>query len=55
MKDDLEKVKEEICDYYCLWPEKYLENYSDPDEAHEKMLEIRCAHCPLANYEGGKK
>ena len=45
--EQLEKIKEEICDKYCKWPQLYLESIKDPDDAHEIMMEHKCAKCPL--------
>jgi len=42
-----EKIKEEMCDHYCMMPEFYLSQYKDPDEAHEVMVNECCAKCPL--------
>lgn len=43
----LEKVKEDICDNYCKYPEKYLEKIKDPDKAMNEMWEHICENCPL--------
>lgn len=43
----LEKVKDQVCDQICKWPEAYLSVYKDPDEASEKMLIEQCTYCPL--------
>lgn len=45
----LEKVKEEICDHYCKYPEQYSfdgKTFQD-GERFEQMLEERCEGCPL--------
>ena len=44
--EQLENIKAEICDKYCKWPQLYLESIKDPDDAHEVMLEHKCAKCP---------
>lgn len=43
----VQEVVEETCDKYCKWPEKYQEQYGDPDEAGEKMMDEICVNCPL--------
>jgi hypothetical protein len=43
----LEKIKEDICDNYCKYPEKYLEEIKNPDEAMTEMYERVCENCPL--------
>lgn len=45
--NQLETIKEEICDDYCKWPERYRELYEDPDKANERMLTEVCGICPL--------
>lgn len=42
----LEKVKEQVCEQVCKWPEAYLSVHKDPDEANEKMLIEQCTYCP---------
>lgn len=50
------EVKEEMCDHFCKWPEWYLMNYEDSEEAHDTMVDEMCSECPLANFEiGGRK
>lgn len=41
-----EEIASEICDEYCMWPEKYLEKYG-PEDADEKMYCEKCDKCPL--------
>ena len=43
----LETIKEDICDEYCKWSERYRELYEDPDKANERMLGEVCEICPL--------
>lgn len=43
----LEEIGEEFCDKYCKYPEEFLKNYDDPDEAHEVMIEDWCPNCPV--------
>lgn len=45
--ENIEQIKEEMCDHYCKMPEFYLSQYKDPDEAHEVMVNECCAKCPL--------
>lgn len=45
--EQLESIKEEICDKYCKWPQLYLESIKDPDDANEIMLEHKCEKCPM--------
>lgn len=42
-----EQIKADICDNYCKWPEIYMEIEQDPDEAYERLLNEKCAECPL--------
>lgn len=35
---EIEKIKEEICDFYCKYPFEYQDN---------EILEIICDKCPL--------
>ncbi len=50
--EDVEEIKEEMCDHYCKMPEWYLANYKDPDEAHEVMVNECCTECPLEKLKG---
>ena len=43
----LEDVVEKICDGYCKFPEKYLGQYEDPDEATYRMYKEKCDDCPF--------
>ena len=47
MQEEIEKIKEEVCDGYCKWPDIYLARYEDPDIAHDVMLETECPDCPM--------
>ena len=47
MQEEIEKIKEEVCDGYCKWPDIYLARYEDPDRAHDVMLETECPDCPM--------
>lgn len=51
-EQELEEIKEDICDNKCKYPEMYLSEYSNPDEAHEAMIEDECEYCPLGNLRG---
>ena len=44
----MERITAEIYDKYCKYPAEYLQKYSDPDAAHDKMLDDRCWDCPLS-------
>ena len=46
---EIQEIKESICDNYCKFPDMYLSDYSDPDEAHEAMVKEECEFCPLGN------
>lgn len=43
----IQEVKEEMCDHFCKYPEWYLMNYEDSEEAHDTMVEEMCSECPL--------
>ena len=45
--DEIEQIKEDMCDNFCKWPEWYLMNYEDSEEAHDAMVEDMCSECPL--------
>ena len=45
--EQLEVIKEKICDKYCKHTENYLSCYKDPDEAWEKQNADICNYCPL--------
>ena len=38
---------EKLCMEYCKFPEQYLGQYKDPDEAQEKMMAEKCEDCPI--------
>jgi hypothetical protein len=40
---EIEKIKAEICDKYCRFPEEYrgLEN------GYDRLIDEKCEHCPL--------
>lgn len=42
-----EQIKGQMCDDYCKWLEIFMEIEQDPDEAYEKLLNEKCADCPL--------
>lgn len=42
-----EQIKAQICDDYCKWLEIFMEIEQDPDEAYERLLNEKCADCPL--------
>lgn len=44
----IEKVRADICDNYCKWPEKYgvTGDGSDP-EREEQLMDEKCDECPL--------
>ena len=46
-EQELEEIKESICDNYCKYPDMYLSEYSDPDEANTAMMNEECVYCPL--------
>ena len=48
-EQELQEIKEAICDNYCKFPERYAAEYDDPDEANEIMLCEECEYCPLNN------
>ena len=50
-KSELEGLKEKICDYYCRFPEYYVNLYGDPDAAQEAMEEWECKQCALNEME----
>lgn len=43
----LEEVVSMMCDGYCKYPAAYLEEYKNPEVAHEMMIEQKCSDCPL--------
>ena len=43
----IEQIKAQICDDYCKWLEIFMEIEQDPDEAYERLLNEKCADCPL--------
>ena len=45
--EQIEAIKEQICDDYCKHTEAYLSCYKDPDEAQQKLLADMCNFCPL--------
>ena len=45
--DILQSVSDQMCDKYCKWPEKCLEETGDQDEAEELLLTEHCAGCPM--------
>jgi len=50
-EQEIEEIKEAICNEYCRYPEEYLSMYSDPDEANTEMINEVCDYCPLGNLE----
>lgn len=42
---ELEEVKEDICDNYCKYPTEYEDN---------ELLEVVCNRCPLNRLEVGE-
>ena len=43
----IEDICTEICDHYCKYPQISLEQYKDPDEAYEWLMNHCCEKCPL--------
>ena len=37
--EQIEKVKEDICDEYCKYPEQTRKEHKDAEEAYEALLE----------------
>ena len=52
-EQEIEEIKESICDNYCKFPDMYLSEYADPDEANTAMMNEECEYCPLGalNFE----
>lgn len=48
-EQELEEIKEAICDEYCKYREEYLAQYDDPDVANTEMINEVCDYCPLGN------
>ena len=46
--EQIEAVKEDICDNKCRITQEYLSQYKDPDEAYEKMLADACHFCSMS-------
>ena len=46
-EQELEEICEAICDSYCKFPELYLSQYDDPDDANVEMINEECEYCPL--------
>lgn len=47
IREQLEAVKEKVCDGYCRFPELALGTNEDPDEAWEWLERTYCQNCPL--------
>ena len=47
ISEQIESVKERMCDGYCKMLEKYLSENKDPNVAWEKMNDEVCPKCPL--------
>ena len=47
ISEQLESIKERICDGYCKYPELAKLTHDDSDEALEWMMRDCCEHCPL--------
>ena len=47
VKEELNRIAEEICDSYCKWPEHCLSKEKDPDKAEEMLYSVYCEKCPL--------
>jgi hypothetical protein len=45
--EQLEAVKEKVCDGYCRFPELALGTNEDPDKAWEWLEHTYCQNCPL--------
>lgn len=45
--EQIENVKEQICDKYCKFPELSEQTIDDPDEAFEWLQHNHCNDCPL--------
>lgn len=39
----VEQIKADMCDNYCKWPSLY----KGDENAFDRLLDERCAHCPL--------
>ena len=48
ISEQLEAIKNRMCDDYCKMPEHYLSMIKDPDEANDVMIHAECIHCPLS-------
>ena len=46
-EQEFEEIRESICDNYCKYPDMYLSDYADPDEANTAMINEECVYCPL--------
>lgn len=47
ISEQIEAIKEGICDDYCKYTEQYRACYKDPDEAQERLMADMCNFCPL--------
>ena len=47
VSEQLDYIKEQICDDYCKYPEDCRSFIKDPDEAWEYLMRTHCATCPL--------
>lgn len=45
--EDVDGIIEAICEDYCLWPQEFMSQYEDPDDALCAMEKERCVDCPL--------
>ena len=45
--EQIENVKEQICDKYCKFPELSEQTIDDPDEAFDWLQHNHCNDCPL--------
>lgn len=44
-QEDIEEIKEQICDNYCKYPEQYKVN--DEEFGFDQMQDEVCVDCPL--------
>lgn len=45
--EQIEEIKEEMCDKYCRYPELTKELTENKDEAFELLTHMYCENCPL--------
>lgn len=47
IQEQIESIKERICDNYCKYPGIYYGQIKDVDEAQKCMENAECFDCPL--------